>query len=259
MRRAIFFSVFLAAALALTGLFRPASVLAAEAAGGDVDDEFEDFLADDFPGEGQSGGGAVEVADPLYYWNLAMFHVNDKVYFWALKPVSRGYRAVVPELARVGVKNFFTNLGAPIRTVNCLLQGKSESAGAEIARFMVNTVVGGLGFVDVASRYPELALADEDFGQTLGLYGIGDGIYIVWPLLGPSTLRDTVGDLGDRFIDPLSYVEPVEASIGVTSLDTVNSTSFRIGDYEALKDAALVPYDALRDAYLQNRRRKIQD
>ncbi len=253
MRRAILISVSLAAALALNSLLCPASSSAAD------DAEFEDFLADDFPGEGASGDGEATVADPLYYWNLAMFHVNDKLYFWALKPISRGYRTVVPELARVGVKNFFTNLGAPIRTVNCLLQGKSESAGAEVARFMVNTVVGGLGFVDVASRYPELALADEDLGQTLGVYGIGDGIYLVWPVLGPSTLRDSVGDFGDRFIDPLSYVEPIEASIGVTSLDTINSTSFRIGDYEALKSAALVPYDAIRDAYLQNRRKKIQE
>ncbi len=219
----------------------------------------EDFLEDDF-GSGETP--AVETArvpDPLYYWNKGMYHFNDKLYFWVLKPVSKGYRTVVPTLVRTGIKNFFYNLGTPVRTLNCFLQSKSEQGGAEIARFMVNTTVGGLGFWDYASRDPRLNSADEDLGQTLGVWGVGEGIYIVWPVFGPSTLRDSIGDFGDRFLDPITYVEPVEAAYGANALDTVNSTSFRIGDYEALKEAALDPYEAIRDAYLQNRAKKIEE
>lgn len=99
----------------------------------------------------------------------------------------------------------------------------------------------------------------EDFGQTLGAYGIGNGIYIVWPLLGPSTLRDTIGIAGDNFLKPVSYIEPLDLSLGVTGLRIINETSFKIGDYETFKNAALEPYEGLRNAYIQNRAKKIKE
>lgn len=197
------------------------------------------------------------VADPIQPFNKAMFVFNDRLYFWVLKPVAQGYAYVVPQTVRRGVSNFFYNLAAPIRIVNSALQGKGNRMGIEIGRFCINVLEGGLGFGNAADNYPELATSPEDAGQTLGHYGVGDGFYIVWPLLGPSTLRDTVGRFGDWFLDPLTYLDPMELRLGLRVYDRVNAVSLRIGDYEALKAAALSPYDALKDAYVQNRRRLV--
>jgi phospholipid-binding lipoprotein MlaA len=213
----------------------------------------EEFFEDEFEED------KVEVADPLSPWNRAMFHFNDKFYFWALKPLARGYKAVTPDFIRTGVKNFFRNLTTPIRLVNCMLQAKGKAAAVEFSRFIVNTTIGVLGFGNPADKYPKLAPPDsEDLGQTLGNYGIGNGFYIVWPILGPSTLRDSIGRAGDFFLDPVSYVEPTEASLGIRAFDTVNTTSFRIGDYESLKKSAIDPYTALRDVYLQFRKNEVK-
>ena len=107
------------------------------------------------------------VYDPLEPWNRAMFQINDKLYFWMLKPLAQGYRAVTAEGFRLGVRNFFHNLGAPLRFINCLLQGKFSAGGAELARFAVNSTVGVLGFGDPAANYPALNPPEEDLGQTL--------------------------------------------------------------------------------------------
>ncbi|RZB37201.1 MAG: phospholipid-binding lipoprotein MlaA [Desulfobacteraceae bacterium Eth-SRB2] len=214
----------------------------------------EDFFEDEFEED------EVQVADPLSPWNRAMFHFNDKLYFWALKPLARGYKAIAPDFVRTGVKNFFRNIATPIRLVNCILQAKGNAAAVEFSRFVVNTTIGVLGFGSPADKYPRLIPPDsEDLGQTLGNYGIGNGIYIVWPIFGPSTLRDSIGRAGDFFLDPVSYVEPAEASVGIRAFDTVNNTSFRIGDYETLKKSAIDPYTALRDIYLQIRENKIKE
>lgn len=214
--------------------------------------EFEDeFAAEDARG--------TQVADPLAPWNRAMFVFNDKLYFWALKPAARAYRAVVPRLARTGVENFFHNLGTPVRFVSNVLQFKGREAGLELGRFMINTTWGVLGFGDLFAGNPEAQTPDADLGLTLARHGVGNGIYLVWPFLGPSTLRDSVGWLGGYFLDPISYVQPREASLGVRGYGQVNSLSFRIGDYESLKDAAIDPYLAVRDAYLQNRAKKARE
>jgi phospholipid-binding lipoprotein MlaA len=217
------------------------------------DNSDEDFFEDEFEED------KVEVADPLSPWNRAMFHFNDKLYFWVTKPVARGYKAVAPDFIRTGVRNFFRNITTPIRLVNCMLQAKGTNATVEFSRFVVNTTIGVLGFGSPADKYSCLKAPDaEDLGQTLGNYGLGNGFYIVWPVLGPSTLRDSVGRAGDFFLDPVSYVEPTEASMGIRAFDTVNNTSFRIGDYESLKKSAIDPYTALRDVYLQVRENKIK-
>ena len=200
-----------------------------------------------------------EIADPLEPFNRAMYHFNDKLYFWVLKPVAQGYRKVVPENARVSVGNFFSNLTFPIRFVNCLLQANFGGAASELGRFMVNTICGIGGFLDIASsKSINLLKQDEDFGQTLGVYGLGHGFYITWPLLGPSSPRDTVGLVGDLFLNPFSYLNPWGIPAGIKAYDRVNDTSLRIGDYESLKEAAIDPYVAIRDAYVQYRQKKVK-
>jgi phospholipid-binding lipoprotein MlaA len=215
----------------------------------DLDD---DFFGDEFEEE------QAQIADPFSMWNRAMFHFNDKLYFWVLKPLAKGYKAVTPDFFRTGVKNFFRNLTTPVRLVNCALQGKGQAAGIEFTRFVMNTTVGVLGLMSPADNDPRLIRPDEeDLGQTLGKYGIGNGFYIVWPVLGPSTIRDTFGRVGDWFLNPVNYIDPKEASWAVWSFDKVNQTSYRIGDYEALKKAAIDPYVALRDVYIQFRIKKV--
>lgn len=199
----------------------------------------------------------VKIADPIEPVNRAVFQFNDKFYFWVLKPVSRGYGAILPEPARVSVRNFFSNSKMPVRFVNSLLQGKFKGAGAELARFGINTTIGVAGFFDVAKSKFDIDPSDEDFGQTLGFYGMGGVMYIVWPFLGPSTLRDTVGMAGDSFLNPLSYIPPFEVPIGLKVFETVNKTSLDINAYDDLIAASVEPYTGVRDAYIQFRKTQI--
>jgi phospholipid-binding lipoprotein MlaA len=194
------------------------------------------------------------IADPLEPFNRAMFQFNDKLYFWVLKPVSQGYKWLVHEDVRAVIGNFFSNAAFPVRFVNCLLQANLPGAGSELGRFLLNTAVGFGGLFDPASD-PEINLAKhrEDLGQTLGAYGIGQGFYIHWPIFGPSSPRDTIGKAGDGFLNPFSWLDEWYETAGVRTFDMVNDTSFRIGDYEALKKAAIDPYIAVRDAYVQYR------
>jgi phospholipid-binding lipoprotein MlaA len=187
-----------------------------------------------------------------------MYHFNDKLYFWVFKPVAQGYGKVVPEAARVSVSNFFANLAFPIRFVNCLLQANFGGAAAELGRFTVNTIWGVGGFLDPASSKDiNLSKQDVDFGQTLGAYGLGQGFFINWPLFGPSSPRDTVGLVGDTFLTPYTYLSPWYAGTGTWAYERVNDTSLKIGDYESLKGAAIDPYVAIRDAYVQYRLKKV--
>jgi len=204
-----------------------------------------------------------QIADPLAPWNKTMYHVNDKFYFWILKPVTQGYSAVVPEGMRVSFSNFYENVTTPIRFVNSLLQLKIKSAGNELIRFVANTLFGVAGFGDFAKEKMDIKRHDEDLGQTFAHYGIGHGFYIVWPILGPSSLRDSVGFIGDRFLHPFSYIETGDASLEVTAgtyaHEQVNDTSFHIGEYEDLKKAAIDPYISIRDAYVQHRQKKAEE
>jgi len=201
----------------------------------------------------------VKVADPLEPLNRIMFNINDRLYFWVVKPIAQAYRDVTPEPARFGIRNFFNNLTTPIRLVNCLLQGKGGSANTELRRFVVNTTEGILGFGDPARDRLGLQPVEEDLGQTLAVHGIGDGFYIVLPLLGPSTMRDAAGRVGDLFLNPVAYVEPWEASVAITGGKVTNENSFRIGDYEDFKAAAPEPYVAMREIYIQHRNKQIKE
>lgn len=218
---------------------------------GKVDELNSDYVGDE---EGVEAQKAV-IADPLEPFNRAMYHFNDKLYFWVLKPVAQGYGKVVPEVARVGVRNFFTNLTTPVRFVNSLLQANFSGAFSEVGRFLINTIWGLGGLLDLASHEDiGLRKQDGDFGQTLGFYGLGPGFYINWPVLGPSSTRDTVGLVGDFFLHPFTFLDVAwDVSTGARAYEKVNATSLSIGDYESLKTAAIDPYVAIRDAYFQYR------
>lgn len=222
-------------------------------AGNDLIDELLAGEFDEFETQG------APVADPLGPWNQAAFRFNDTFYFWVLKPVSQGYRAVVPALARTGVENFFNNLGAPKRFVSNLLQLKGREATIELGKFMINSTWGVLGFGNLFAGNPETNVPDTDLGLALAHYGVGPGPYVVWPFLGSYTLRDSFGWIGGLWIDPVSYVDPLPASLAIRSYSLVNYTSFRIGDYESIKDASMDPYLATRDAYLQYRAEKAKE
>jgi phospholipid-binding lipoprotein MlaA len=198
------------------------------------------------------------LADPIEPVNRAFFHFNDKLYFWVLKPVATGYKTVFDEELRVCFRNFFSNLLAPVRVANCLLQGEFKGAGNEAARFGINTTLGFFGFVDQGKDHFDIDKQDRDFGQTLGKWGAGPVFYINWPILGPSSLRDTAGFVGDTLMDPQTYLLTRPVSVGLRAFKTVNETSLSIGDYEAIKKAALDPYIAVRDGYYQYRQNKIK-
>lgn len=201
----------------------------------------------------------MSISDPLEPINRVFFHFNDKLYFWALKPVARGYIAIVPKQVRRGVRNFFNNLSFPVRFVNCIFQGKFEGAGYEVGRFMINSTIGVAGFMDRATDQFDMKEYDEDFGQTLGSYGIGHGFFINVPFLGPSSITDTIGDVGDTFLEPLNYLDlKTKYDLAIKGVELINKTSLAIGEYETLKKSALDPYIAYRDAYYQYRQNQIK-
>ncbi len=188
------------------------------------------------------------ISDPLEPLNRVFFAFNDRLYFWVLRPTAKGYKFVVPQCARVGVRNFFSNLGAPSRGINCLLQGDLRGTGTELARFAANSTIGILGFSDPAKSWLKLRIRSEDFGQTLGVWGFGMGAYSQFPFLNPSCVRDNLGWIVDMVLDPLTNVPVVNLPA------RINSLSLTLGEYEDLKKAALDPYVAVRDAYNQHRR-----
>jgi phospholipid-binding lipoprotein MlaA len=225
--------------------------------GRDYSDEDESL---DEPAEEPVVEEVGKIADPLEPYNRAMHEFNDRLYFWVLKPVAEGYSKVVPEPARISVSNFFSNLWTPVRLVNCLLQVNPMGALTELFRFMINSTLGVAGLFDPASSEEiNLQAQDEDFGQTLGFYGVGQGFYFVLPVLGPSSPRDAIGRVGDYFTYPISYLNPWYVWTAVRGYQAINDVSLRIGDYEALKDAAIDPYVAFRDAYVQYRQKKVEE
>ena len=238
-----------------------------------TDDEggFEDEFEDEFAASGQ------EVFDPLSGYNRAMTGFNDGFYIFVLDPVARGYRWVLPDTARRGVKNFFHNILFPLRFVNNVLQLKVKNAGEEFLRFSINSTIGILGFWDPAKDLFGLEAHEEDFGQTLGYYGVGGGFHVVLPFLGPSNLRDMFSLYPDMQMDPFNYVEkrpynfpkqegeylgvprPTLQALEMKLFKTVNDESLRIGQYENLKKDAIELYPFLRDVYEQNRAKLIRE
>ncbi len=200
----------------------------------------------------------VDVCDPLEPGNRVVYVFNDRLYFWVMKPVAQGYEWLLPECARVSVRRFFSNLGFPGRFVNSLLQGKLRRSGVETARFGVNTTIGVAGLFDVADCWLDMEPPPvEDFGQTLGRYGLGGGYPLTLPILGPSNLRDTVGVVADGFLNPVAYVDPFWVYYASRTVEEVNEASLSIGKYESVRELALDPYTFMRDAYRQYRIKQV--
>ena len=197
--------------------------------------------------------------DPLEGYNRAMFRFNDGVDKAIIEPVAKGYKAVVPGIARTGVTNFFSNLGDIWIGVNNVLQGKLGAGASDFGRFAINTTAGILGLFDVASN-AGLEKHNEDFGQTLGRWGVGSGAYVVLPILGPSTVRDGFSVLAvDWHGDPLWYVGNIPTRNELYGVRVVDTRANLLDASRLMEEAALDRYSYVRGAYLQRRRSLIYD
>jgi phospholipid-binding lipoprotein MlaA len=202
--------------------------------------------------------GNSDPRDPLEPMNRAIYKFNDGFDRAIAKPAAELYRAVFPPIVRTGVSNFFSNINDVIVALNNLLQGKVPEAINDVGRILVNTTLGIFGVMDVAT---ELGVPknNEDFGQTLGRWGFGDGPYIVLPFLGPSSVRDTFGWVGDIYTSPLVGIEDVRVRNSVIAFRFVTVRADLLEATNILETAALDPYEFVRDAYLQRRRNLVYD
>ena len=196
--------------------------------------------------------------DPFEPINRAIYQFNEGLDKTVVAPAAELYRGILPQFVRNGVSNFFANINDVLIALNNLLQGKLPEAVSDVGRLAVNTTVGLLGVLDVATEVG-LEKHDEDFGQTLGRWGIGDGPYIVLPFWGPSNLRDALATIVDYKTDPVTYVDPSRDRNQLWATRAVNRRSELLGTSSILETAALDPYEFLRDAYLQRRRNLIYD
>ncbi|WP_407651318.1 MlaA family lipoprotein [Denitrificimonas halotolerans] len=193
--------------------------------------------------------------DPWEAFNRRVFRFNDVLDRWALKPIAKGYQKVTPDVVEDGVHNVLRNLGEARNLTNNLLQFKMHDAGIDTARFLFNTTFGLFGFFDVATKMG-LQRNDEDFGQTLGAWGINSGPYMVLPFLGPSTVRDTAAIYPDHFSRPYRYISDVPVRNSMFALEIVDARA------KLLSAERLVigdKYRFVRNAYLQNREFKVRD
>lgn len=198
----------------------------------------------------EPAGGAE--SDPLEGVNRAVFAVNDVADRFVIRPIAWTYGTVAPDPLKRGMRNFFRNLGSPVRFVNDVLQFTFEDAGVTVARFGINTTVGLLGFFEVAEGWG-FPHHPADFGQTLHAYGVGSGPYIVIPLLGPSTVRDGIGTAVDVFFDPLTYALDTYPRLGVTVANAIVRREQLIAPLDDLRENSIDYYAALRSAYYQDR------
>ena len=203
-------------------------------------------------------GGPGQRLDPWENWNRKVFAFNENLDQYLLKPVATGYAKVVPQFVRRSVDNVFGNAADAWSAVNNVLQGKWEPAFTDVVRFTTNSVIGFGGVLDIASEFG-LEHHYEDFGQTLGRWGFGAGAYVVWPLIGPSTVRDSIGLPLDRAASPALLVNSGRLQGAITALQIVNTRANLLGASRLLDDIALDKYTFLRDAYLQRRRSLVFD
>lgn len=203
---------------------------------------------------GEAGG---PYADPLAPFNEAMFNFNINLDEWVITPLAKGYSYVLPEPARKSVGNFFSNVNFLPRFANNLFQLRFEPAGTELARFGINSTLGVAGLFDVADSWFGLKEQRDDFGLTMGHYGIYSGPYIMLPFFGPSTIRDTVGLVVDGAMNPMSWLLPwyvtISADAGSEAMDAVNYRSLHPEQFEEADRYAVDLYGAVQDAYMQTR------
>lgn len=197
-------------------------------------------------------------ADPFEGINRATYAFNDVVDENLLKPVAKGYQKVTPEFFRAGVSNLFTNIGDVATAINNLLQGKGGDAASDAGRFFVNSTLGVLGLFDVATPMG-LEKHDEDFGQTLGKWGINSGPFLMLPLMGPSTLRDAVSRPVDSYAGYFRYVDHIPSRNTAFGVEIIDLRAHLLGASSTLDTAALDKYQFIRDAYLQRRLRNVYD
>lgn len=204
-----------------------------------------------------------EVADPLESLNRATFKLNDGLYTVIFRPISKGYEMILPKPVRKGIDNAFDNIKFPVRFVNSTLQGKFKRAGQETGKFFVNTVAGFGGILRQSDRIPSLTdLPSEDTGQTFAKWGIGHGPYIVLPLLGPSSLRETVGLAGDYALNPVNWgffwSGKHDWTLIPPSANTLRSLPGQLSVYDAATKDSVDPYLSARSAYMQNRAEEVR-
>ncbi|HEY5808560.1 MAG TPA: VacJ family lipoprotein [Povalibacter sp.] len=205
-----------------------------------------------------SAPGRTRSDDPLQALNHGMYKFNDTLDRAALKPVAKGYKAITPHWFRTGVGNFFSNLSYPATVVNQFLQGKGKDGLRDTGRFLLNTTVGIAGLIDVATPLG-LTAHDEDFGQTLAVWGVGSGPYLMLPFLGPSSMRDAPSRFFDYFLGPLVYMDvPWETEWGLRGLDIVHSRA-ELLSLDPTLEKAFDPYAFIRDAWTQRREFEIYD
>lgn len=234
-------------------------------------DEFFDPFA-------KSDGPAADEYDPWEPFNSTMFEFNRKMDRFVLKPVAQGYNFIMPDVAQIGVSNFFYNLRFVPRFVNNVFQGKVTGAGVEMGRFLINSTLGVGGFLDIATHM-NLQTPEEDTGQTLGFYGVTPGPYLVLPLLPPLSLRDGLGYVADIFLDPINWlVLPLIEVKGVPSViahknrtttsivqlgrrveEVTNDRSLNLEKFQGVEEATLDLYVAVRNAYLQKRAKAVRE
>ncbi|MDR5904852.1 VacJ family lipoprotein [Franzmannia qiaohouensis] len=193
--------------------------------------------------------------DPWEGFNRRVFVFNDALDRAVLRPVARGYDTITPQPVQTGVGNFFSNLGEPRTALNSLLQGKPGNAGIAATRFLINTTVGIGGLWDFATHM-EITGRDEDFGQTLGAWGVGEGAYLVLPFLGPSTLRDTAGLPLDWYTYPITHVDDVALRNALRAVQVVDTRASLLDLEELIRGDR---YSFIRDSYLQQRRYEVSD
>ena len=221
-----------------------------------IQDDFDDEFDDEFIDETDE----TTIYDPLIKYNRAMTQFNDFVFIYILNPTAKGYSYVVPKALRKGISNAFHNIAFPIRFVNNVLQLKFQNAGEETSRFLINSTFGVFGLFDAAYYTFKLDEHNEDFGQTLGFYGVKSGPHIVLPFLGPSNLRDAFSLVPDNMLtlvynSNLTY----EESLYLNTFYYVNKTSLHLGEYESIKKDAIDFYPFIRDLYEQKRIKEIEE
>ncbi|PIF04766.1 MAG: ABC transporter [Arcobacter sp.] len=230
-------------------------------------EENADVEEDEFLDEFEEEMKIETKSDPLSGYNRVMTSFNDGLYEYVLSPIANGYRYVVHKEIRSSVGNFFHNILYPMRFINNLLQGKLKNSAEETGRFLINSTIGILGLFDPAKSWFDLEPHNEDFGQTLGFYGVGAGPHIVLPFFGPSNLRDALSLYPDGLLNPAVYnddrgyniTNSYGESLVLKAYQSVNDISLRHGEYEKLKKDAIDLYPYLRDIYEQYREKEIKE
>jgi phospholipid-binding lipoprotein MlaA len=230
-------------------------------------DDFEKSFENEFEQELVQKQSKNEIFDPLYYYNRTMTHFNDGLMIYVVEPINTGYKLILPYQARESIDNFFKNMYYPVSVTNNLLQLKFKYSWTETLRFATNSTLGILGLFDVADNWFEIKPHREDFGQTLGFYGVGSGFPIVLPFFGQTNLRDLLGEYTDIYLDPTYHARlqidndmvSLTSYIAIKSYEKLNKYSLGDISYEDLTKGNIDLYPFIRNAYEQNRNKLIKE